>query len=538
MKSPILEVKNLILTFPHRNNLKAIDDLSFSLKKGETLGIVGESGSGKSLTSLAIMQLLPNGAYLSPSSKIYYEGKDLLELTEKQMRSVRGKKISLVFQEALVALNPVLTIGQQLLEIILRSDNTSKKEGREKAHSLLDEVGIESPKQCFRSYPFELSGGMQQRCVIAIAIACKPDILIADEPTTALDVIVQDQILELFKKIQDKHKMSMVFISHDLAVVSQVADRVLILKKGKLVESGLCSEVFKKPKSDYGKNLLKSIPETEARQDLKSIKNNETLLNIEKLKVYFPIKKGIFKRTVDHVKAVDDVSFAVKQGETVGLVGQSGSGKTTAAMAVLSLVERTSGDFTFAGKKINDNKKETLDFLRRNMQVIFQDPYASLNPRKLVYDSMIEGLISQKKIKEPKEALSLVDELLEQVSLPKDAKWNYPHEFSGGEKQRICIARALTMSPKILVLDEPTSALDVTVQMQVLQLLEKLQKEKGLAYFLITHNLGVLAYLSHHSLVMYRGKIVEQGETKKILENPQHSYTQKLLAAMPALNLA
>ena len=489
MSSPLLEVKDLSLTFPHRNNLRAISNLSFTLQQGETLGIVGESGSGKSLTSLAIMQLLPEAAYLSQESKVFFKGKDLLQRTEKEMRFIRGQEISLVFQEALVALNPVLTIKQQLLESIYKS-TINKKNGNKRALELLSEVGIDNPKQCLNSYPFELSGGMQQRCVIAMSIACEPKVLIADEPTTALDVVVQEQILDLFQKVQKKHGMSLIFISHDLAVVSQIANRVLILKKGQQVESGLCKDVFKKPKTEYGKKLLSSIPSPKPRKKIKEISKNKEVFDVQQLKVYFPIKKGLFKRTVGHVKAVDGISFSVKQGETVGLVGQSGSGKTTAAMAVLSLIERTSGDFTFVGRKINDASIESMQFLRRNMQVIFQDPYASLNPRKQVFDSIIEGMIAQKKIKTPKEAIPIVDELLDQVSLSKKVKWNYPHEFSGGEKQRICIARALTMNPKLLVLDEPTSALDVTVQMQVLELLESLQKKKGCLIFLLLITLG------------------------------------------------
>ena len=532
MTSPLLEVRDLSIFFP-ANKLEAVSKLSFSLEPGKTLAIVGESGSGKSLTALSAMQLLPKGAYLSEQSKILYKGIDLLSKTEKEMRDIRGCKISLVFQEALVALNPVLRIGDQLLECFKTKQNLSKKDRLEKSYSLLEEVGLENPKQCFKSYPFELSGGMQQRCVIAMAIAGDPEVLIADEPTTALDVNIQAKILELLYSLKEKRKMSMLFISHDLAVVSDVADDILLLKKGKEIEKSPCRAFFNDPQSNYARTLLSSIPDTKSRQV--PLEETNKILSVHDLKVHFPIKKGLLKRTVDHVKAVDGISFNLKKGETVALVGQSGSGKTTAAMALLNLQKKTSGEEVLEGEKINPESSFSQKFLRQNMQVIFQDPYASLNPRAYVFDSMIEGLLAQKRIKKREDGIPIVDRLLEQVGLSPEVKWRYPHEFSGGEKQRICIARALTLRPKLLVLDEPTSALDVTVQMQILKLLEDLQKKRGLSYLLITHNLGVVSYLAHRTLVMYKGKIVEQGETKKLLESPEHPYTKKLLEAMPLI---
>ena len=532
MAKPLLEIQDLSISFKDQGN-PAVSKLNFTLDEGKTLAIVGESGSGKSLTALASLQLLPNGAFLSKNSKIIYKGEDLLCQTEKQMRAIRGSEISLIFQEALVALNPVLRVGDQILECFKPSLGLNKQEQKDKAHSLIEEVGLENPEQIFKSYPFELSGGMQQRCVIAMAIACDPKVLIADEPTTALDVNIQAKILELLKKIQKQRKMSMLFISHDLAVVSDLADDIILLKKGKQIEKGPCENFFKEPKSDYGKKLLSSVPSQDARK--LPLENAQEILKVSDLKVYFPIKKGLFQRTVDHVKAVDHVSFDIKKGETVSIVGESGSGKTTSAMALLSLLERNGGDITFDGKIIHQGSSESSKFLRENMGVIFQDPYASLNPRSLVYDSMIEGLVAQKKIKHKRDGIPIVDRLLQQVGLNPEVKWRYPHEFSGGEKQRICIARSLTLRPKLLVLDEPTSALDVTVQKQTLDLLEDLQDKRGLSYLLITHNLGVVAYLAHRTLVMYKGKVVEQGDTKSILENPQHPYTQKLLAAMPRI---
>lgn len=531
---PVLSVQNLTISFGHgKYMIPAISNLNFAIQPGECLGLVGESGSGKSMTALAIMQLLPHTARVSSTSKILLNGNDLLLLSERNMRKVRGQRIGMIFQDAMSAFNPVLTIGHQIIEVIQIHLKLSKRNARKKAYRLLEEVGIPDPKHTYRSYAHELSGGMRQRAMIALALSANPTILIADEPTTALDVTIQAQVLTLLKSLQAKHKMTLLFISHDLAVVSQLANEIVVLQHGVKVEQAQAAEFFHDPKHAYSKQLINAIPSETMHYQQSS--PTETLLHIEKLRVYFPIRSTLLKRTIGYIKAVDDISFQIAKGHTLALVGESGSGKTTTAKAILKLLKTTAGRILFNNKNISNLTSKELFTFRNDMQIIFQDPYAALNPRIMIGDSIAEGLVAQKKIKNYQAAHQIVDELLQQVDLSPEMKWRYPHEFSGGQRQRICIARALALQPKLLVLDEPTSALDVSIQMQILKLLQQLQQKNQISYLLITHNLSIVAYMAHYVAVMKKGKIVEQGRTHDLLSNPQKAYTRQLLASVPKI---
>jgi peptide/nickel transport system ATP-binding protein len=594
MGTALLQVKNLSIGFQSNQGINpAVHDFNFDLFPGQCLGLVGESGSGKSMTALAMMQLLPLGAVVSSESQILFQGQDLLSLSEKQMRHVRGKKIGLIFQDAMSAFNPVLTIGEQLKEVLKLHRKLSNSHARNQAIAILNTVGIKDAERALRAYPHELSGGMRQRAMIGMALAGDPDILIADEPTTALDVTLQAQILKLLKNLMTEFNKTLLFISHDLAVVAQLADEIIVMKKGLKIEQDSTANFFAAPQEAYTKKLLAAILPNVARKSssrgsvhstgdpstslgmtanvqgdgewgteqamiggtpspsspgftVESIHKDKidranhscddnVLLNVTDFKVHFPIKRGILKRTVGYIKAVDGINFQINVGETLALVGESGSGKTTTGKAILKLIPATSGKVELNGIDLQSLSARKTRKMRKNMQIIFQDPVSALDSRLMIFDSIAEGLFALKKVGSRKEALKKVDALLAQVYLPLDSKWRYPHEFSGGQRQRICIARALALEPKLLILDEPTSALDVSIQKQILELLDELQKTLKLSYLLITHNLGVVAYMAHRTAVMYQGKIVEHSDTHDVLTHPQHQYTKELLNSIPLI---
>lgn len=530
----LLTIKHLSILFGDKI---VVDDVSFDIKQGQCVGLVGESGSGKSLTALAIIQLLPIMARVSRHSDISFQHNDvqnnLLNYSEQQMRHIRGKRIGMIFQDAMSAFNPVFTIGNQIDEVITTHLKLSKKQAKKKTFDLLEETCIHDVARVYRCYPHQISGGMRQRAMIAMALACEPSILIADEPTTALCATIQAQIIDLLKKLQKSRDMTLLFISHDLAVVSHLADDIVVLQNGKIVEHAPAQQFFASPKHAYSKQLIAAIP---SHNQVGQVENTrKPMLTVENLKVYFPIRKGIFKRTKAYVKAVDDVCFQIKPQQTLALVGESGSGKTTTGKSLLKLLNVHSGKIILENDDITRLSQRRMLAKRSDIQIIFQDPYASLNPRMMVADCLAEGLIAQKKCRNRNQALAIIDEWLEKVELPLDSKWRYPHEFSGGQRQRICIARALVLEPKLLVLDEPTSSLDVSIQMQILNLLIKLQQQLSLAYLLITHNLSVVNYMAHRIAVMYKGKIVEYGDTQTIMQQPQHDYTKQLLTSIATI---
>lgn len=528
---PILRVQELSVGFSSKeSDTTVVDQVSFNLYRGRCMGLVGESGSGKTIASLAAMQLLPHGAFVAANSRILLDDTELLGLTEKQMRQVRGQRIAMIFQDAMSALNPVLTIGVQLLETIRLHTIKNKKAAKTKALSLLEEVGIKDPARCFASYPHQLSGGMRQRVMIAIALSCDPDIIIADEPTTALDVTVADKIIQLLKYFKEKRRCAILFIAHDLSVVKKIADDVTVMQAGRVVESQTVFNFFSAPSHPYTKKLLAALLPIQARKV--SHVEKKPVLKVDQLSIQFPLPKKLFFSRTTYFQAVNSVSFSIRAGETMALVGESGSGKTTTAKGVLQLLHHHEGCVEFSGMLLNELSAKALRIAREDMQIIFQDPHAAINPRMLIFDCLTEGLVIQGKIKGRKALESRVDELLELVELPLDAKWRYPHEFSGGQRQRICIARALAVSPKLLVLDEPTSALDVSIQKQILDLLDRLQQQLGLTYLLITHNLSVVAYMAHQVAVMRSGEIVEYGPVADILHAPSHTYTKELMAAI------
>lgn len=519
----LLEIKNLSVAFPRgQENFFVVRDLNFNIAKGQCVALVGESGSGKSLTSLSIMQLLPFAARISPQSEIIFQGENLLLRSEKQMRHVRGARIGMIFQDAMTAFNPVFTIGYQIAEALRCHNRCESSLVKKLAQHYLAEAGIKDVERVFKSYAHELSGGMRQRAMIALALCCEPELIIADEPTTALDVTLQAQILLLLKNLQQKHQTSLLFISHDLAIVSQLADDIVVLKQGEMVEHQKAQDFYRNPQHDYSRKLLAAIPDLVAQQ----ISTHDTpILKTHNLAVYFNTRRNFpYLTAPTPTKAVDDVNLTVFAGETLALVGESGSGKTTLAKALVHLYKFTAGKIDF----------DTKNF-RQDIQMVFQDPYAALDPKMLVCDSLTEGMRAQNTEVDKTARLAKVDELMRLVQLNPVMKWRYPHEFSGGERQRLCIARALALEPKILILDEPTSALDVSIQKQILDLLKEIQQKKNLAYLLITHNLSVVAYMAHRIAVMYQGKIIEQGATQTVLTNPQHAYTQRLLKAVPQI---
>ena len=612
MTQTLLQVESLKTWFDTpEGTVRAVDGISFSLKRGETLALLGESGCGKSITALSLLQLVPQPAGRIVAGRILLDGQDVLLRPERDMRQLRGRRIAMIFQEPQTSLNPVLTVGRQIREALPGNDKLTEIQVRERVASILDAVGIADPGRRYDEYPHQLSGGMKQRVMIAMALAAEPDILVADEPTTALDVTIQAQILALLKELQQKTGMAILLITHDLGVVAMMAQRVAVMYAGQIVETAVRADFFRHPRHPYSRKLFQSLPGKHKRgasleviaggvpslrqefrgcrfvercdrawdlchqqpprwiEDVSggvrchlydsaipqsAVSGNETpkadqarhaempsqdktdrLLQVQDLKVYFPIQRGIFKRTVGYVRAVDGVSLEIGRGHTLALVGESGCGKTTVGNGILQLVRPTAGRVVFAGKELHTLSTRVLRPLRHQFQVIFQDPYASMNPRMLVGDILEEGMRARGIDASRAERQARVNELLRHVGLPAESCLRYPHEFSGGQRQRISIARALAVDPQLIVCDEPTSALDVSVQAQILNLLKKLQDDIALSYLFITHNLAVVEYLAHDVAVMYLGRIVESGTVQEVLESPKHPYTQALLSAVPVI---
>lgn len=579
MAELLLEVKNLITEFNTENGrMRAVDDVSFQVNKGEVIGIVGESGSGKSVTSLSIMRLIPNppGKIIGGEINYYRENNtpvDLVKIPDNEMRSYRGNEISMIFQEPMTSLNPVFTCGNQVMEAILLHQKVSKKEAENKTLELFRKVKLPNPERILNAYPHQLSGGQKQRVMIAMAMSCQPKILIADEPTTALDVTVQKTILELINDLSRETGMSTIFITHDLGVIAEIADKVVVMYKGKIVEQGTVLEIFSNPKHPYTKGLLACRPPLDKRlrklpviadfmeekngiisekssdmnalvdafvvskeqtkNRFNTLQQNSPILQLKNIQTWFPSKSNIFGKPLEYVKAVDDVSFDVYEGETLGLVGESGCGKTTLGRTILRLIEPTGGKAVFDGKDIFNLNHQELKLLREHMQIIFQDPYSSLNPRMTIGSAILEPMQVHKKYSNDAERKDKVIELLEKVNMKPEHFQRYPHEFSGGQRQRICIARALALSPKFIICDESVSALDVSVQAQVLNLLIQLREEFKFTYIFISHDLSVVKFMSDRMVVMNKGKIEEMGIADDIYNNPQKEYTKKLIEAIP-----
>lgn len=533
MNNPLLSVENLSVTFNQQQTV--VDNTSFVIYPGETFALVGESGSGKSITALSVLRLLPNNARLTASA-ISLQGDNLIKQPELELCKIRGRRIGLIFQDPMSSLNPVMTIGRQIEEVIKIHFSLPRQAIKERVLQLLQQVEIPEPHKRIKDYPHQLSGGQRQRVMIAIALAGKPDLLIADEPTTSLDVTIQAQILALLKDIQQQTGMALWLISHDLALVSTMADRVAVMQQGKIVETGLTQALFNQPQHSYTRKLLAALPSMQSCLT-HTHQEKPPLLQVKDFYCYYPIRKGLFKRVVDHVRAVDGVSFDIQQGKTLALVGESGCGKTTLGKSLLNLIPGGSGQVIINGIKLDSLTDEELRQQRANIQIVFQDPFSSMNPRMLVGDIIAEGIRALHPTVGSLERKATVRQLLQQVDLPDDSALRYPHEFSGGQRQRICIARALAVNPKLIVCDEPTSALDVSVQAQIIQLLKTLQQEKGLSYLFITHDLAVVAEIADEVAVMYQGKIIEHGSVDQVLTRPQHVYTKKLLEAVPVLDL-
>ena len=524
----LLEVKDLSVTFQTPvATIEAVKRASFTLDRGETLALVGESGSGKSVTALSVLQLLPYPVASHPSGSIRFAGQELVGATPDELMRVRGDRITMVFQEPMTSLNPLHTVERQIGEILALHKQMTGSAARNRIVELLHLVGIDDGERRLDSFPHQLSGGQRQRVMIAMALANEPDILIADEPTTALDVTIQAQILALIRDLQQRLGLAMLLISHDLGVVAKVAHRVAVMNKGEIVEQGPVSEVFARPQHPYTRHLLASEPKGEPEP---TAPDAPVLLSSEKLKVWFPIKAGVFRRTVDHIKAVDEISIEIRSGETLGVVGESGSGKSTLGLALLRLL-KAEGGIRFDGQEIAGLGGGRLRPLRREMQIVFQDPYGSLSPRMSIREIVGEGLeVHEPGVSEEERDERIVAALTE-VGLDPASRDRYPHEFSGGQRQRIAIARALVLKPRLIVLDEPTSALDRSVQAQIVDLLRDLQRRHGLTYLFISHDLKVVRAMSHRILVLKNGRRIEEGPAEEILSRPQHPYTQALLAA-------
>ncbi len=590
--SSLIEVKNLFVEFKtDEKTVKAVQDISFNIPKGKTVGLVGESGSGKSVTGLSLMRLIPEPPGLIAGGEIFLsteekpsgkqnpssssktaintnlqknsvpltETVNILKLPESRMRKIRGNRISMIFQEPMSSLNPVFTVGNQIAEALILHRNMNKKSAWEKATELLAQVEVDNPSERVKSYPHQLSGGQRQRVMIAMAIACNPDLLIADEPTTALDVTIQKQIMILLKKLQQKYSMSILFITHDLGLIAEIADKVLVMHQGQIVEQDSTFNIFKAPSHPYTKGLIACRPtldknsrrlpvmsdymdeqgqalEPGDKWDKKIVKNlssKEVLLEVKNLKKHFPLQKNLFGKVKSYVKAVDDVSFTVKKGETLGLVGESGCGKTTLGRVILRLLNASSGEVIYQGQNIMNLARKKMRHLRRKMQVIFQDPYSSLNPRMTIGSAVMEPMIIHNLGENKKERIKKTEKLLERVGLTGDMLYRYPHEFSGGQRQRVCIARALAVEPEFIICDESVSALDVSIQSQIINLLMDLQEEMDLTYIFISHDLSVVKFISDEVCVMNKGKIVERNSSLEIYKNPKEDYTKKLLDSIP-----
>ena len=525
---PLLSVRDLSVAF-HQGGATsvAVDHVSFDLMSGEVVALVGESGSGKSVTANSILKLLPYPAASHPSGQILFDGKDMLTLPERSLRAVRGNDITMIFQEPMTSLNPLHTIERQIGEILELHQAITGSEARERTLELLRQVGIREPEKRLKAYPHELSGGQRQRVMIAMALANRPKLLIADEPTTALDVTVQAQILELLGDLKKQHGMSMLFITHDLGIVRKFADRVCVMTKGKIVETGTVEQVFNDPQHAYTRHLLAAEPKGEPPV---SDSSKPVVMQGDDIKVWFPIKAGLMRRVVDHVKAVDGIDITLRAGQTVGVVGESGSGKTTLGLALSRLIA-SEGRISFIGQSIDHYSYEMMKPLRNRLQVVFQDPYGSLSPRMSVGEIVAEGLKVHERSLSADERDTRVATALEEVGLDPATRWRYPHEFSGGQRQRIAIARAMVLKPRFVMLDEPTSALDMSVQAQVVDLLRDLQAKHELAYLFISHDLKVVKALANDLIVMRHGKVVESGPAAEIFASPQQDYTRALLAA-------
>jgi microcin C transport system ATP-binding protein len=532
MSTPLLKVEDLSVAFRQGGkDTLAVDHISFDVKPGETVALVGESGSGKSVSALSILRLLPYPAAHHPSGKILFKGQDLLAAGEAQMRAVRGDDITMVFQEPMTSLNPLHTVEQQVGEILKLHRGLFDRDARARTLELLELVGIREAESRLGAYPHQLSGGQRQRVMIAMALANEPDLFIADEPTTALDVTVQAQILKLLADLKSRLGMAMLFITHDLGIVRKIAERVCVMTNGKIVEQGPVAEVFSNPRHPYTQKLLAAEPKGRANPVPAGA---PIVVEAGPIKVWFPIRRGFLRRTVGHIKAVDGVSIRVREGETVGVVGESGSGKTTLGLAILRLIS-SDGSIVVLGKRIDGLPSRAIRPMRKNVQVVFQDPYGSLSPRLSVAEIVEEGLLVQKKGLDYRARREVVAQALIDVGLDPAAMDRYPHEFSGGQRQRIAIARAMALEPKFIMLDEPTSALDMSVQAQIVELLRDLQKRRNLAYMFISHDLKVVRALANHVLVMQDGRIVEEGPAERIFAAPQADYTRALFAA--AFNL-
>jgi microcin C transport system ATP-binding protein len=528
LTEPLLSVRDLSVAFTQGGRTTtAVDHVSFDIGKGETVALVGESGSGKSVTALSVLKLLPYPPASHPSGKILFEGEDLLARNERELRSVRGNRVTMIFQEPMTSLNPLHTIEQQIVEVLKLHQGMADRQARERTLQLLNEVGIRDPQKRLFAYPHQLSGGQRQRVMIAMALANEPSLLIADEPTTALDVTVQAQILELLADLKVKNGMSMLFITHDLGIVRKIADRVCVMTQGRIVETGPTKEIFDDPQHEYTRHLLSAEPKGKPpAADLSA----KTVMSGQDIKVWFPIKQGFFRKVVDHVKAVDGIDVTVRAGQTLGVVGESGSGKTTLGLALARMIS-SSGAIRFEGQDINQLSFTQMRPLRKELQIVFQDPYGSLSPRMSVSEIIEEGLAIHEPGLSRDERDERVVTVLEEVGLDPLTRFRYPHEFSGGQRQRIAIARAMVLKPRFVMLDEPTSALDMSVQAQVVDLLRALQIKNDLAYLFISHDLKVIRALANEVIVMRNGKIVEAGTAEDIFERPKTDYTRALISA-------
>jgi microcin C transport system ATP-binding protein len=524
INQPLLDVRDLSVAF---GDTLAVDQISFSIRRGECVALVGESGSGKSVSALSILKLLPYPSASHPSGSIRFRGRDLLQAAENEMREIRGNDISIIFQEPMTSLNPLHTIEAQIGEILFLHNGTRGAMARARTLELLTQVGIPDPHTRLQSYPHQLSGGQRQRVMIAMALANEPDLLIADEPTTALDVTVQAQILALLAEIRARLGMSLLFITHDLGIVRRIADVVCVMNSGKIVEQGPVEQVFTAPKHAYTRDLLAAEPKPDPAPPRP---NEPVVMSADDLKVWFPVKRGLLRRTVDHIRAVDGVSLAVRKGETLGVVGESGSGKTTLGLALLRLIS-SNGPIVFLGDNIQGLRFKAMLPYRRDMQIVFQDPFGALSPRMSVGDIVAEGLTVHQRGLSYEERDTRVVKALKDVGLDPKTRFRYPHEFSGGQRQRISIARAVVLEPNFVVLDEPTSALDMLFQAQMVDLLRELQRKRDLTYMFISHDLRVVASLASHLIVMRHGKVVEEGPAAELFKNPKSEYTRALFAA-------